>query len=269
MRKDQPIGIFDSGVGGLTVAKAISDLLPYEQLLYVGDTQHMPYGDKSAEHVQGYTKQIVEFFLQQNVKLIIIACNTASALAASYVRSLFWKDVEIIGVIRPVVKTILERHYKKVGVIGTKATIESNIYQRILDETPHTLELIQLATPLLAPMIENGNIDDEIAHAILHQYLSGPLFASCEALVLACTHYPIIKDKIASVFAHPIQLVDNATPMAETVVQYLTEKDLLAETRRAANEFYVTAYTENFERIARLFYRKDIVVNELKLQEII
>lgn len=267
MEKQQPIGIFDSGVGGLTVAKAISDLLPNERLIYVGDTQHMPYGDKSAEHVKLYAERVVRFFLEQHVKLIVIACNTASALAASYLRSLFWQQVEIIGVIRPVVKTIVQQGYHQVGIIGTKGTIESNIYETILHETTKSITLHQLATPLLAPMIENGNTEDEIAKAVIHQYLSYPPFATCDALVLACTHYPIIKNKIADFFNRPIHLIDNATPMAETVRQYLTAKELLAEPNQENNTYFVTEYTTNFERIARLFYGEDIHIQQLVLHD--
>jgi glutamate racemase len=242
-------------------------VLPKEQLIYVGDTQHMPYGDKSAEHIQAYTKRMVDFFLNQQVKLIIIACNTASALAASYVRSLYWQQVEIIGVIRPVIKTLLEKQVTQVGIIGTKATIESNIYQKILSETPNNITLHQMATPLLAPMIENGNTEDEIAQAILHQYLSNSNFESCEALVLACTHYPIIKKQIAACFHRPIELIDNAQPMATTVQHFLQSKNLLAETRIAENAFYVTEFTPGFERTAQLFYGANIQIQELLLKE--
>jgi hypothetical protein len=134
MKNTQPIGIFDSGIGGLTVAKAIEELLPNEQLIYVGDTQHMPYGDKSPEHIRQYCKQIVSFLLSKNVKLIVIACNTASSVASSYLRSIFWEQVEIMGVIRPIIISIIEKKYKKIGIIGTQGTINSNIYENLFRE---------------------------------------------------------------------------------------------------------------------------------------
>jgi glutamate racemase len=198
--KEQPIGIFDSGLGGLTVAKAIRELLPHEQILYVGDTLHMPYGDKTAEEIQGYCKSIVEFFLQKKVKLIVIACNTASSFAASYLRSLFWKQVEIIGVIRPVVRMMAEKGFQHIGIIGTKGTIQSGIFSTLYNEYHGSGSLYQLATPLLAPLIEHGDLEDNTLKQALQHYLSHPEFETCDAIVLACTHYPLIKNQIDAFF---------------------------------------------------------------------
>ncbi|QLH47235.1 MAG: aspartate/glutamate racemase family protein [Bacteroidota bacterium] len=146
-RPEQPIGIFDSGVGGLTVAQAIAEALPNERLVYFGDTVHMPYGEKSPEHIRDYCEQIVEFLLSKHVKLIVIACNTASAIAASYLRSKYWQLVEIIGVIRPVIQQIIQDQISSVGILGTHATIGSGIYPQLIQEYGSTLDVFNLPPP--------------------------------------------------------------------------------------------------------------------------
>lgn len=263
--KNQPIGIFDSGIGGLTVAKAIENLLPNEQIIYVGDTKHMPYGDKSAENIKAYCKKIVEFLINKDVKLIVIACNTASSVAASYLRELFWKEVEIIGVIRPVIQSIIEKKYKKLGIIGTKGTIQSNIYETLFREYGSDIELFQLATPLLAPMIEEGIFGNDVSYKILDQYLKNEHFNDKEAILLACTHYPMIKDDVDNYFNHEKAILDNAKPMAETVKSYLESQQLLSTERKSMNHFYVTEMTENFEATSTLFHGSKIQIEEIKL----
>lgn len=265
MHNQRPIGVFDSGVGGLTVVKAIQELLPFEEVIYVGDTQHMPYGDKSEQHIQAYCKRIVEYLISREVKLIVIACNTASAMAASYLRSLFWQQVEIMGVIRPVVKMIMDKKYKHVGIIGTQGTIQSQIYPKLLAEYHYDIPIAQLATPLLAPMIESGNLNDEISETIIKSYLSHPSFEFCDAIVLACTHYPLIKDKVNQYFHCRKAIVDNATPMALEVKRYLMDKKILAVDGEPIHQFYVTEFTENFERVASLFYGHPISIEELDI----
>lgn len=265
MTSNQPIGIFDSGVGGLTVAKAIGDRLPHEQLIYVGDTQHMPYGDKSPEHIKAYCKRIVEFLLSKNVKLIVIACNTASAIAASYLRSIFWQQVEIIGVIRPVIRSILAQNIHKIGIIGTQGTIQSHIYPTLFKEYGSNIEVFQLATPLLAPMIEEGIYGNETSAAILHQYLQHPDFEDKEAILLACTHYPMIKKEVEDYFQNSKVILDNAIPMADIVYNYLETHQLFAEAKTIGNEFYVTDYTNSFEQISSVFYGQAIHIEQINI----
>lgn len=259
------IGIFDSGIGGLTVAKAIEDLLPNERFIYVGDTQHMPYGDKSEERIKGYCKNIVEFLLTKKVKMIVIACNTASAVAASYLRSQYWQQVEIMGVIRPMVKTTIEGGYHHVGIIGTTGTIQSNIYPSLFKEYQSDVKIYQLATSLLAPMIESGQHQTEVAHAIIKQYMGEQAFEPCEAILLACTHYPLIKTQIDDFFQGKKKIIDNALPMAAAVKAFLQEKDLLATERNGEHEFYITEFTHNFAEVASMFYGKAIACQQLTL----
>lgn len=264
-RSEQPIGIFDSGVGGLTVAQAIRQALPNERLVYFGDTVHMPYGEKSPEHIRQFCSQIVEFLISQDVKVIVIACNTASAIAAGYLRSKYWQQVEIIGVIRPVIQKIIQDQISSLGILGTHATIGSGIYPQLIQEYGATLEVFQLATPLLAPMIEEGLMDTEVSKAVLHQYLSNPGFTECEALLLACTHYPLLRQEISDFFSGTKRIYDNAVPLARMVKKYLSDYNLLAESRQGENRFFVSEQTAHFENTARLFYGQQISIQKIDL----
>jgi glutamate racemase len=265
MTKSQAIGVFDSGIGGLTVVKAIESLLPLEQIIYVGDTQHMPYGDKSPEHIKSYCKRIVDFLLTKDVKMIVIACNTASSVAASYLRSTYWEQVEIMGVIRPAILSIIEKKYKKIGIIGTQGTIQSNIYPTLFQEYHSDVELFQLATPLLAPMIEQGLYGNKVSKAVLDEYLKNDQFQDKEAILLACTHYPLIKNEVDAYFNHTKDILDNAEPMAKAVKKYLYDKNLLSETKLSENQFYVTEYTQNFEETSKIFHGSSIQIEAIDI----
>ncbi len=262
MQKNQAIGIFDSGIGGLTVAKSLSDELPNEQFIYFGDTAHMPYGDKSPQEIIEYSKKIVEFLISKNVKLIVIACNSASSVAASALRAQYWKQVEIIGVIRPVIKRCIEKQLKKIGIIATKATVESRIYLDIIKEYNADIEVYQKATPLLAPMIESGQQGSETFNHVLEDYLKDEQFIDKEAIILACTHYPIIKQEIDDFFNHKKTILDNAKPLANEIKKYLSEKNLLADIKTKPNEFYVSRYTEVFQQTTKTFYNHSIQIIE-------
>jgi len=193
--KEQPIGIFDSGVGGLTVAHAIKQILPGESLVYFGDTAHLPYGDKSAESIRYYSQKITEFLLEHNSKVILVACNSASASAFESLKKEFENTTILIDVINPVVNYLSTRNFKRIGVIGTKRTISSGTYeQKIKEKSPSTF-VVSMATPLLVPMIEEGFIFDDISNAIIRSYLSNESLSGIEALILGCTHYPIIKTR--------------------------------------------------------------------------
>lgn len=267
MTSHQPIGIFDSGIGGLTVAKALEKRLPNEQLIYVGDTQHMPYGDKSAENIRLYCTRIVDFLLEKNVKMIVIACNTASAVASSFLRATYWQQVEIMGVIRPAITSIIEKKYKKVGIIGTTGTIQSQIFPTLFAEYGSNIELFQLATPLLAPMIEQGLYKTEVSMSIIKEYMSNPGFKDMEAILLACTHYPLIKHEIFDFFKGEKYILDNADPMAQRVEHFLQEKNWLCSTKMKDSEFYVTDYTQAFEETSTIFYGTKIKIGQIQLHD--
>jgi glutamate racemase len=197
---NQPIGIFDSGVGGLTVAHAIKQILPGENLIYFGDTAHLPYGDKSEEAIRNYSQRITEFLLEHNSKVVLIACNSASASAFESLKKEFHDKTILIDVIDPVVDHMAVRNFRKIGVIGTKRTISSGTYEKKLKETSPGASVVSMATPLLVPMIEEGFIFDDISNAIIRTYLSNESLAGIEALILGCTHYPIIKNQISKFF---------------------------------------------------------------------
>ncbi|HZY25616.1 MAG TPA: glutamate racemase, partial [Bacteroidales bacterium] len=188
--KGQPIGIFDSGVGGLTVAHAIKQILPGESLIYFGDTAHLPYGDKSAESIRNYSQRITEFLLEHDSKVIVIACNSASASAFDSLKGKFGKTTILIDVIDPVVDYLSTRNFNKIGVIGTKRTISSGTYELKIKEKSPSTQVISMATPLIVPMIEEGFIFDDISNAIIRTYLSSESLDGIQALILGCTHYP-------------------------------------------------------------------------------
>ncbi|MGB1216684.1 MAG: glutamate racemase, partial [Saprospiraceae bacterium] len=186
-----PIGIFDSGVGGLTVANAVVRLLPQEEIIYFGDTAHLPYGDKSAETIRIYSERITRFLIEKGCKIIIIACNSASATAFQYLEEKFGHLTPIFNVIDPLVEEVAEQNYKRVGVIATKATIHSGIYKKRMGELNARTEVSTLATPLLVPMIEEGYFENKISHTIIENYLNHPSLDEVDALMLCCTHYPL------------------------------------------------------------------------------
>ncbi len=267
-RKEDIIGVFDSGIGGLTVARAISQLLPKEKMVYFGDTQHLPYGEKSPESIRSWSVEIVKFLLQKDVKMIVIACNSISSYAFHDIRAQLPDDITLIDVIRPAVDYIVEKNYKSVGIIGTRATIQSKIHSRqIYARAPH-IAIHPLATPLLVPMIEEGYFDNKLSHEIIDNYLSYPPFQKIDALLLACTHYPLIKDEIATYFTNQTEIIDNAEVVAEIISDDLKRKNLLADNRSGNNEFYVSDYTYSFEQTARMFFGEEVTINPSSIWEI-
>lgn len=256
--KKQPIGIFDSGVGGLTVAHAIKQILPGESLIYFGDTAHLPYGDKSAEAIKYYSHRITEFLLEHDSKVVLIACNSASASAFDSLKKEFKNKTIIIDVINPVVEYIGTRDFKKIGVIGTKRTISSGTYESKLKKRSPSTAVISLATPLLVPMIEEGFIFDDISNAIIRVYLSDQSLSGIQALILGCTHYPIIKNQISKIFNFNVEVVDSARIVAGILRDVLEKKDLLNESGKVKDTFFVSDYTTYFEKIAKMFFEGEI-----------
>jgi len=256
--KEQPIGIFDSGVGGLTVAHAIKQILPYENLIYFGDTAHLPYGDKSAEAIESYSRKITEFLLEHNVKVVVIACNSASASAFGTLKKEFGSKTLIIDVIDPVVDYMGTRDFKKIGVIGTKRTISSGMYETKLKEKSPGTSVISMATPLLVPMIEEGFIFDDISNAIIRAYLSNHTLDGIQALILGCTHYPIIKNQISKIFNFNVEVVDSAKIVSLLLKDTLERNNLLNSRGKSADQFFISDYTPYFEKIARMFFEGEI-----------
>lgn len=257
-----PIGVFDSGIGGLTVAKALKQYLPEEQIIYFGDTAHLPYGDKSADAIRYYAIKIAKFLLDKQCKLIVIACNSASTTAYEVLLDFFDGQVLFVNVVDPLVETLSKHNFKKVGVIATKATISTGIYRKKLLEKQANLEVVSLATPLLVPMIEEGFFQNHISHSVIQQYLSVPQFEGIEALLLACTHYPLIRSDIEDYFNQTVEVFDSTDVVADQVKIILEQHDLLNKKRNSAHQFFVSDYTESFEKTTKLFYQEQIELQQ-------
>ena len=263
-----PIGIFDSGIGGMTVASAVTRLLPQENTIYFGDTAHLPYGDKSTAAIQAYAIKICNMLLQQNCKLILIACNSASAAAFELVKEYVGSKAKVLNVIDPVVDYIKE-HYedKKIGLIGTKQTVLSNVYKKKVDALNKNVQLKSLATPLLAPMIEEGFFDNNISESIIASYLSDQSLNDIEALILGCTHYPLIKNQITAFYGETVEIVDTSEIVANSLRALLEQHYLLNEKGEGKRQFYVSDYTLSFEQSTNIFFGKQIQLEHYPLWE--
>jgi len=262
----QPIGLFDSGVGGLTVAHAIRSLLPGEHLVYFGDTFHLPYGDKSNDSVKYYSVRITEFLLQYNCKVILIACNTASAIAYQEVIKQAGGEALVLNVIDPVVDYVTGSFEAgRIGVIGTKGTINSGTYLQKITGKNARLEVVSVPTPLLVPMIEEGFIFDDISNAIIRAYLSDVRLNDISGLILGCTHYPIIKRQIEKFYNFNVRVIDSAIIMAEKLKQLLEQKHLLNTLDKREDRFYISDYTDYFAKIAKMFFGEEIRLEKVNL----
>ena len=262
---NKAIGVFDSGVGGLTVANALSELLPNEDLVYFGDTAHLPYGDKSPEAIQNYSLGISEYLIESHqVKAILVACNSASAVAFKVLQERFGDVVPIFNVIDPVAKYIgLESGYTKVGVIGTRATVSSKTYTNKIQELNAQVEVFSLTTPLLVPIIEEGLSSTSISSSALRHYLSDDILKNIEALILGCTHYPHIQDEIEQLKRNSITLIDSPEIVSKKLKEVLGALSLLnSSSEPGTYSFYVSDYTVVFEQIAQLMFGKNIHLQE-------
>ena len=259
LSSSQPIGVFDSGIGGLTVAHAIRNLLPDESMIYFGDTAHLPYGDKSEAAIQAYSIKIADVLLRKGCKVIVIACNSASSAAYELLTEYVQKDIHIINVIDPMVDYVLEQFPgRQIGLIGTKRTVQSGVYTRKIEEGKKDITLHSLPTPLLAPMIEEGFFNNQISHEIIAQYLSDNALQDIEALILACTHYPLIKKEIGAFYQEKMKILDSSEIVARALKRYLEKENILNTGKAPTHHFLVSDYTESFEASARLFFRDTV-----------
>ena len=253
---DQAIGVFDSGIGGLTIAKAIAKCLPGEDILYFGDTAHLPYGDKSPELVRLYSEQIVYFLLEKKCKLIVIACNTASSYAYAHLKQKFGERIKLMNVVDPLIQQLQKiPSIQKIGVIGTRGTIDSGVYPREIAKVLPGVEVIAKATPLLAPMIESGFFHNKISQEIIESYLSDDQFKNLDAILLACTHYPRIKSEINQFFRGKVEVFDSTDFTQKAVKAYLKKQDLLNEpNRKGQHYFYLSDNSVSFGETAKILF---------------
>jgi glutamate racemase len=253
-----PIGIFDSGLGGLTVVRAIRNRLPAESVVYFGDTARVPYGIKSGETVARFAAEDCDFLCRYDPKFIVVACNTASAAALPVLRERFHQP--ILGVIEPGAAVAAKAcDGRPIGIIGTEATIGSGAYRREIERHLPAARLVEKACPLLVPLVEEGRgSDDPIVRAVLAEYLRPMREARIGSLVLGCTHYPLLKPGIAEVLGAGVVLVDSAEAVAEEVARRLACRNLLEPAGRGDMRFFVSDNAERFRGVGRRFLGEEI-----------
>ena len=249
--RQSAIGIFDSGVGGLTVFKEIAALLPGENLIYLGDTARVPYGTKSVATVQRYALEAAEFLASQGVKLLVVACNTASAVALPLLRERF--QLPVIGVIEPGAKRAAESKKQRVGIIGTEATINSNRYPEAIMQLLPQAQIFSTPCPLFVPLVESGWADHKIATLTAMEYLQPLLAAKIDTLVLGCTHYPLLRDTLHKVLGDDVALVDSAAETAKSVAQLIQQQELKNDQQQGSRSFFVTDVPTRFKSIGEAF----------------
>lgn len=257
-KKDCPIGVFDSGIGGLTVLKEIIRELPYEGTIYLGDTARVPYGIRSPETVINYSLECMRFLIRKNIKLLVIACNTSSAISIWAVRK--ESPVPVIGVIGPGAMAAIKASAKqKIGVIGTETTIKSRTYLKAIRKIDSDMSVFSVPCPLFVPLVEEGWVDGEIATLVAKKYLKGLKKKDIDTLLLGCTHYPLLKDTLSRVMGDCVTLVDSAIETAKKVQRILRKIRLENDRKeRPAREFYVTDSPDRFVRVGERFLGRKI-----------
>ncbi|CCJ32961.1 glutamate racemase [Caloramator australicus] len=255
----RPIGVFDSGIGGLTVVKEIMEFLPNENIVYFGDTARVPYGTKSAETVTRYAFQNTRFLLTKDVKAIVVACNTASAVSLDALQESF--DIPIIGVIKPgafaAVKATLN---KKIGIIGTEGTVNSRAYERVIRKLLPEAEIYAYPCPLFVPIVEEGWANTKVSYMVAEEYLKPLKDSNIDSLVMGCTHYPLLMKVVDDVLEHKVKLINPARETALELKNILTEKGIENSQNVAAQyEYYVSDNPEKFKKVGGNFLEHDII----------
>ena len=264
MSDTRPIGIFDSGVGGLTVLKAIREKLPTESTIYVADLLHFPYGPRYQDEVRGFAIDIIRYLETRDVKLVVIACNTATAAALNHARELF--EVPIVGVISPGAQAAVEAtKNNRIGVISTEGTMRSQEYLHAIKEIDPMIGVYQKACPELVDLVEAGEADSKLAEQILHRDLADIVQLGADTLVLGCTHYPLLKPAISRVYPGAFQLIDSATTTADKVERHLDHSRLRGGEGDPRHKVLVTAGTKRFDAIAANLFGEAIEAQEVRI----
>lgn len=250
---NNPIGIFDSGIGGLTVTKEIVKRLPQESIIYLGDTARVPYGTRSKKVVTKFALELVNFLLKRKVKCLVVACNTISAVALEEIEKI--SPVPVIGVVKPAVKKAISKtKNRKIGVIGTQGTIQSKAYELEIKTKDPKTEVFSVGCPLFVPLAEEGLQSHKAAKLVAEDYLEEIIGAGADTLILGCTHYPLLYKTIAETVGPNVTLVDSAGPTTEELIKLLKENDLLSENNNPAYEFFVTDAPERVYSVAGKFF---------------
>ena len=269
-RKTAPVGVFDSGVGGLTVAREISRQLPKENIVYFGDTARVPYGSKSQNTIIRFSEQIIRFLKTKQVKAIVIACNTASALALDAVRDEF--DIPIMGVVIPGARAAVEATKNRhVGVVGTDATVQSGMYTKVIREMAPDITVTEKACPLFVPLVEEGFKEHVVTQEIIEYYLESMKHTDIDAMILGCTHYPLIRSKIREYMGDRIQIVNPAYETAMDLKKMLEERGMANDgttEQHSRYSFYVSDAAEKFRRFANTVMPFDVpTTNVVNIEE--
>ncbi len=262
--EDAAIGIFDSGIGGLTVYQQIALLLPAENLIYLGDTARCPYGTKSHDVVTQYACENSDFLAERHIKMLVVACNTASAVALRALQERY--SIPVIGVIQPGASAaVRSSRNKKIGVIGTEATIASGAYTQALRALDPSLEIYTRACPLLAPLVEEGWVENRVAHSTVATYLSSLKQSGIDTLILGCTHYPLLKKTIAAYLGEHVQLIDSAEETAKVVRATLSDNRRTQSNGPGRGSFFVTDSPDQFIKVGARFLG-DVVESAVRLE---
>ena len=245
---NRPIGFFDSGLGGLTSVSALQSRLPKERVIYYGDTARTPYGSKSPETIRKFASQIVDYLVSKDVKMVVIACNTVTSLALDDLRQQH-PELPIIGVIEPTVRKVVQSHCPNVGIIATKATIQSDVYARLLHNLDPSIRTSSLACPAFVPLIEEGIIDNEIMDLTIRYYMDDFVRENgFNHLILGCTHYPMIADNLKRIYPN-MNLISSSEAVIDEVEEVLAARDQFAEQRTEEDRFYASDLSDNFIRM--------------------
>lgn len=259
---NNPIGMFDSGVGGLTVLKEVIRKLPNEDIIYLGDTKRFPYGAKSKETIIKCTKNAIEFFITKKVKIIVIACGTATSQALEEVQKIY--NIPIIGIIDPTVEYLSKnKNTKKIGVIATAGTINSKAWEKNLLKKMPKVKIISKSCPMLAPMAEEGWIDNEIAKLTVREYLKD--IGKIDELILGCTHYPLFSKLIENEIGNETKIINTGIIIAKYLKEYLIKHNIISNKEKGNYITYLTDLDCKFEKIAKIFMKQEIKLKKLEL----
>lgn len=264
MADNRPIGVFDSGLGGLTVVREIMKLMPNEDIVYFGDTARVPYGGRSNDTIIKYAKEDAEVLLKHDVKLIVAACGTVSSVVADLGKTL---PVPYFGVVKSSSEYAAEiSENGKIGVIGTTATVSSGAHKKIILSKKHDAEVIEIACPLFVPLVEEGwyGVDDEVVRGTVARYIEPIKNAGVDTLILGCTHYPILKDAISAEIGSDVKLVNMGYSIAHELKKYLADNSLESDKNIGHIEYLVSDKTEAFGKVASALSGKEIDLNQVK-----
>ncbi|MBD3426432.1 MAG: glutamate racemase [Candidatus Omnitrophica bacterium] len=263
--RNRPIGIFDSGIGGLTVVRSVRRYLPDEDIVYFGDTARVPYGNKSKSTVIRFSREVMDFMISKKVKMVIVACNTASSLSLASLKRNY--KIPVIGVITPGAEEAIKfSSNRRIGVIGTNSTVASGAYQKAINKIDRRYKVFSKSCPLFVPLVENRFFADPITRHVARLYLNGLKKKNISSLILGCTHYPLLKGIIGQVMGE-VKLVDSSIAVAKYAKRSLKQNDLRPQRRRRKGKarFYVSDDPEGFKRSAGIFLRKSIKVSKVTI----